>query len=203
MLRAAAADGTPGQMNIADAVEMIRDAVGVSAGVWADLGAGTGTFTRALTEVLGAGSTVYAVDGDARAVRALRELASSNSGNVLVTAVHADFKRPLELPGLVREDAQLDGVLLANALHFIPDPERVLSGLVKQLRPGGRVIVVEYDRRAASRWVPYPIPASRWLQLAELAGLAEPTITATRPSSYSGILYTGTATRPVARFRTH
>jgi len=72
-----------------------------------------------------------------------------------------------------------------------------LSELVKQLRPGGRVIVVEYDRRAASQWVPYPIPASRWLQLAESAGLMEPTITATRPSSYSGILYTGAATRPL------
>jgi SAM-dependent methyltransferase len=184
-------------MNTADAVEMIRDAVGVSAGVWADLGAGTGTFTRALTEVLGAGSTVYAVDADARAVRALRELASSSSGNVLVTAVHADFTRPLELPGLVRGRAQLDGILLANALHFVRDAERVLCELVRQLRPGGRVVVVEYDRRAASRWVPYPIPASLWPRLAESAGLTEPAITATRPSSYAGILYTGVATRPI------
>ena len=185
-------------MNISDAIEMIRDAVGVSAGVWADLGAGTGTFTRALTEVLGAGSTVYAVDGNARAVRALRQLSSSSSGRVLVTAVNADFTRPLELPGLVGARAQLDGILLANALHFVRDAEGVLSGLVKQLRPGGRVIVVEYDRREASQWVPYPIPASRWPQLAESAGLTEPTITATRPSSYSGILYTGAATRPIA-----
>jgi len=184
-------------MNSSDAIEMIRDAVGISAGVWADLGAGTGTFTRALTELLGAGSTVYAVDANARAVRALREIASSSAGQVLVTAVHADFTQPLELPGLVRAHAQLDGILLANALHFVPDAERVLSGLVKQLRPGGHMIVVEYDRRAASRWVPYPIPASRWLQLAGSAGLAEPTITATRPSSYSGILYTGAATRPI------
>jgi SAM-dependent methyltransferase len=185
-------------MNNSDAIEMIRDAVGVSAGVWADLGAGTGTFTRALTEVLGAGSTVYAVDGNAKAVRALRELSSSSSGNVPVTVVNADFTRPLELPGLVRGGAQLDGVLLANALHFVRDAEGVLSGWVKQLRPGGRVIVVEYDRRAASQWVPYPIPASRWLQLAESAGLTAPTITATRPSSYSGMLYTGAATRPIA-----
>src|SRR5690242_17364294 len=99
-------------MNDADAIEMIRDAVGVSAGVWADLGAGTGTFTRALTELLGAGSTVYAVDDDGRAVRALRELSASSSGDVRVTAVHADFTRPLELPGLAREGAQLDGILL-------------------------------------------------------------------------------------------
>ena len=192
-------------MNLSEAIEMIRDAVGVSAGVWADLGAGTGTFTRALTAVLGAGSTVYAVDADARAVRALRELASSTSSSVRVIAVHADFTRPLELPGLVRGDrgpgshlahAQLDGILLANALHFVRDAEGVLAGLVQQLRPGGRMVVVEYDRRGPSRWVPYPIPASRWPQLAASAGLTEPRITATRPSSYAGILYTGVATRP-------
>ena len=184
-------------MHIADAIEMIREAVGVSAGVWADLGAGTGTFTRALAELLGVGSTVYAVDDDARAVRALRELSSSKSDDVLVIAVKADFTQPLELPGLPRADAQLDGILLANALHFVRDAEGVLARLVKQLRPGGRVIVVEYDGREASQWVPYPIPAWRWPHLAESAGLTAPTITATRPSSYSGILYAGAATRPL------
>ena len=182
-------------MNDSDAIELIRDAVGGRAGVWADLGAGTGTFTRALAAVLGAGSTVFAVDDDARAVRALRELSVSTSGDVQVIAVNADFTQPLALPGLVRGRAQLDGILLANALHFVRDPERVLSRLVEQLRPDGRAIVVEYDRRQASQWVPFPIPASRWPRLAESAGLAWPAITATRPSSYSGVLYTAVATR--------
>jgi SAM-dependent methyltransferase len=182
-------------MKHSDAIELIRDAVGGRGGVWADFGAGTGTFTRALSAVLGAGSTVFAVDDDARAVRALRALSSSTSGNARVIAVHADFTQPLVLPGLVRGQAQLDGVLLANALHFVRDPERVLARLVEQLRPGGRAIVVEYDRREASQWVPFPIPASRWPRLAESAGLAEPAITATRPSSYSGVLYTGVATQ--------
>jgi SAM-dependent methyltransferase len=183
-------------MNDSDAIELIRDAVGGRGGVWADLGAGTGTFTRALSAVLGAGSTVFAVDDDTRAVRALRELSSSPSDDARVIAVNADFTEPLALPGLVRGRAQLDGILLANALHFVRDPERVLSRLVEHLRPGGRAIVVEYDRRKASQWVPFPLPASRWPRLAESAGLAEATITATRPSSYSGILYTAVATRP-------
>jgi SAM-dependent methyltransferase len=182
-------------MKHADAIELIRDAVDARGGVWADLGAGAGTFTRALSAVLGAGSTVFAVDDDARAVRALRELSTSASGGARVIAVKADFSQPLVLPGLVRGQAQLDGILLANALHFVRDPQRVLSMLVEQLRPGGRAIVVEYDRREASKWVPFPIPASRRPRLAESAGLAEPAITATRPSSYSGVLYTGVATR--------
>lgn len=183
-------------MKISDAVELIRDAVGGGVGVWADLGAGTGTFTRALSNVLGAGSTIYAIDEDPSAVRALRELETRRSSNdVQVIAVNADFTRPLELPRSARGQVQLDGILLANALHFAPDAERVLSALVQRLRPGGRVVVVEYDRRAASQWVPFPIPASRWPRLAEAAGLTSPTITATRPSSYAGILYAGVATR--------
>jgi hypothetical protein len=141
-------------MEIRDAVLLIRDAVGGRSGIWADLGAGTGTFTQALMEVLGAGSIVYAIDEDA-------------------------------------------GATLANALHFVRDAEQVLSMLVEHVRPGGRVIVVEYDRRGASRWVPYPIPATRWPLLAESAGLTDPAITATRPSSYSGTLYTGVASRVV------
>jgi len=184
-------------MDINDAIDLIRDAVDGRSGLWADLGAGTGTFTRALTEVLGPGSTVYAVDDNASAVRALRDLSAPGTSDARVIAMKADFTRPLEFPGLEDGRTQLDGILLANALHFVRDAERVLSRLVEDVRPGGRVIVVEYDRREASRWVPYPIPASRWPRLAESAGLAEPTITATRPSSYSGTLYTGVATRAV------
>ena len=184
-------------MKIVDAVEMIRDAVGGGAGVWADLGAGTGTFTRALTKVLDAGSTVYAVDDDARAVHALRELSSAKAGEVRVIAVKADFTRSLDLHRAGQGRAQLDGILLANALHFVRDAEGVLSGLAQHLRPGGRVVVVEYDRREASQWVPFPIPATRWPALATAAGLTDPSITATRPSSYSGILYTGAARRAV------
>ena len=186
-------------MQIVEAVELIRDAVGDGAGVWADLGAGTGTFTQALTKVLAAGSTVYAVDEDARAVRALRELSSAKANSVRVIALKADFTQPLDLHGEGQGEGQLDGILLANALHFVRDAEGALSRLVQHLRPGGRVVVVEYDRREASQWVPFPIPAARWPELAASAGLAEPRITATRPSSYAGILYTGVATRVADR----
>jgi SAM-dependent methyltransferase len=182
-------------MKIVEAVELIRDAVGNGSGVWADLGAGTGTFTQALTRVLDAASTVYAIDVDPRAVRALRELSSTKADHVRVIAVKADFTRPLELCAEGQGSAQLDGILLANALHFVRDAERVLSGLAQQLRPGGRAVVVEYDRREASQWVPFPISAARWPGLAASAGLADPRITATRPSSFAGILYTGVATR--------
>lgn len=180
-------------MELRDAVELLRDAVGNSSGVWADLGAGTGTFTRALARTLGTASTVYAVDDDANAVRALRSLAPAPD-EARIIPVEADFTRPLELPGLA--SGLLDGILLANALHFVRDAEGVLTRLASNVRHCGRVILVEYDRRGAGRWVPHPIAASRWPALATSAGLADPAITATRPSMYSGNLYVAVATKP-------
>jgi ubiquinone/menaquinone biosynthesis C-methylase UbiE len=179
-------------MEIQEAVDLLRDAVGESSGVWADLGAGTGTFTLALAELLAAGSTIYAVDRDESAVRALGELRAL--GGIRVVPVGGDFTRPLELPGLGR--APLDGILLANALHFVRDATGVLTQLARTVRAGGRVVVVEYDQRRASPWVPHPISAARWPSLAAASGLIDATITATRPSMYSGILYVGVATRP-------
>jgi ubiquinone/menaquinone biosynthesis C-methylase UbiE len=178
-------------MEIHDAIELLRGAVGASRGVWADLGAGTGTFTRALAALLGPDSTIYAVDDDVSAVRALRTLPSTQA--VRLVPVKADFTSSLVLPGM--DDALLDGILLANALHFVRDAQGVLRELVERLRGGGRVVVVEYDRREASRWVPYPIPASRWPEVAAEAGLGGAMITATRPSAYQGVLYIGTATK--------
>jgi SAM-dependent methyltransferase len=178
-------------MEIHDAIELLRDAVGDADGVWADLGAGTGTFTRALAALLGPGSTIYAVDDDAAAVRALRGLPSTP--DVRVVAVKGDFTKPLELPAA--GEAVLDGILLANALHFVGDAPNVLGELAERLRPGGRVVIVEYDRRAASRWVPHPISASHWPELADAAGLHDARVTARRPSAYQGILYVGSATK--------
>ena len=59
--------------------------------LWADLGAGTGTFTLALAELLGAGSTIYAVDADANAIHALGELPAV--GETRIVPVKADFTR--------------------------------------------------------------------------------------------------------------
>jgi len=177
-------------VNTDEAVALIEDAVGERGGVWADLGAGEGTFTRALVELLGPNSRVYAVDQDPAAVAALARWSKSAPG---VVPVEADFSRPFSLPHM--EDTPLDGILLANALHFVRDAQAVLARLVTLLRPGGRVVLVEYDRRASSRWVPYPIPITRLPALASAAGLSTLKVTATRPSEYQGILYTAAADR--------
>ena len=178
-------------MNPSEAVALIRDAVPRPGGTWADLGAGDGAFTRALAELLGPGSRIYAVDRDRRALGALRRWAATDAANVI--PVLADFSGPFELPGL--GGTPLDGMLLANALHFVGDAGLLLGRLVQRLRPGGRLVLVEYDRRRGNPWVPHPIPAARLPELAASAGLSTPIITATSPSAFGGSLYAAAADR--------
>ena len=174
-------------MNERDAAELIIDAVGEAGSHWADIGAGSGTFTRALRSLLPSENLIYALDNDPEAIEQLQALGDG------VVAVEADFTRDFALPG---DAPPLDGMLLANALHFVRDAAAVLHRLAQLVRPGGRVVIVEYDRRAANPWVPYPIRSDTWPGLARAAGLTNARITARAPSRYAGELYVGAADRP-------
>lgn len=178
-------------MNHSEAVELLRPAMPGPGGTWADMGAGEGIFTRALAELVGPNGRVYAVDNDASAVSALRAWSTTTQGRV--TPVQADFARSFDAPesGTVR----LRGMLFANSLHFVRDAEIVLARLTAWLEPAGRVVIIEYDRRAPSRWVPFPISMARLPALLESAGLSPPTIVATRPSRYGGDMYVAVAER--------
>ena len=85
-------------VNTRDAVALIAGAVGEPGGTWADLGAGTGTFTRALAELLGATSRIYAVDRDPADIDALKRWSVREAPNVI--PVEADFTRALNFPQL-------------------------------------------------------------------------------------------------------
>jgi len=167
-----------------EAAALIRDAVTDVGGTWADLGAGAGTFTRALASLVGPSGTVYAVDRDAGELRQLAREAARAPGAAPIRTVVADFTERLDLP-------RLDGALLANSLHFVPYEAqgRVLTQVAALLGERGSLVVVEYERRAASRWVPYPISFASLGALVREAGLGEPVRLATRPSRYSGSIY--------------
>ena len=180
-------------MDDADATALIAAAVPAGRGpaTWADFGAGEGTFTRALWELLGPGSRIYAVDRSAGALAALKRWTAAAGAEVVT--IQADFTETMGLSGIA--ERTLDGILLANSLHFVADGDRVLRRLVDLIRPGGRVVLVEYERRAPSRWVPYPVSPERFAGLAEGAGLAAPAVVATRPSAFGGTLYAAVAVR--------
>jgi SAM-dependent methyltransferase len=150
--------------------------------LWADLGCGSGAFTLALADLLGGRATVHAVDRDATALRRLASFAGAHAAEVIVH--EADFTEPLKLPSL-------DGVLMANALHFVARRRQqgLLERLREMLRPGGSLVVVEYDLSRGNPWVPHPVPAERWPALARGAGLQAARVAAHVPSSYWGRVY--------------
>lgn len=180
-------------MKVNEASSLLAHAVPADpGGTWADLGAGDGTFTLALARLLGPDARVFAVDRDQQALGELERRAVTDGTLSRITTVNADFTVPFEPPGARK--LRLDGMLFANSLHFVQHADVVLNRLVQWLRPGARVVFVEYDRRPASRWVPYPIDAERLPVICAAAGLTIPVVTATRPSDYGGKLYVAFAT---------
>ena len=173
-------------MNGRDALDLLRAAIPAADGeVWADLGAGTGVFTRALATLVGPAGHVFAVDEDDRSLAAIRAWAAPT-----VTVLRADVTGPLPLP-------PLDGVVMANVLHFVPDAEAVLPRVAALLKPGGRLVLMEYEGRRPGPWTPYPVSAARFRDLAASAGLGTPHVAATRPSRYGGHIYAAVAVRAV------
>jgi SAM-dependent methyltransferase len=171
-------------------VTLIRGGVLQTGGVWADLGAGTGNFTWALRDLLGPQATIYALDRDRRAIeRQHTAISQADKPGATIVPLQADFTRALDLP-------PLDGVLMANALHFVRDQATTLALITSNLRPGGRLLVVEYELAAPLAWVPFPVPFERFKALAAQAGLANPGLVGTRRSPSSGVeMYAGVATR--------
>jgi ubiquinone/menaquinone biosynthesis C-methylase UbiE len=177
-------------MDHADHVALLKNGVPGPGGTWADLGAGGGAFTLALAELLGPDAAIVAVDRNGRALRRLEQAMAARFPAVSLRCVAGDFTRPLGLP-------PLDGAVMANALHFVArgEQEAALRRVRGLLRPGGRLIVVEYNTDRGNLWVPHPLTFAAWERLAARAGFAETALLATRPSSFLGEFYAGLAVR--------
>lgn len=178
-------------MRISDAEDLIGGGVRSPGGTWADLGAGTGTFTLALAKLLGEGGTVHAVDVSRTALSELARRARDLTRVSIVPAA-GDFTEPLPL-------TDLDGVVMANSLHFVEHHEqaRVVESVSGYLRAGGSLVLVEYDQSVGNPWVPYPVPPARFAELAREAGLSESVEIGRRRSRYGPRqMYAAVAVRP-------
>lgn len=161
---------------------------GDESGLWADVGCGDGIFSFLLCEMLAPGSHVYAVDRDRMALERVTQRKGTLSLACELTTLHADFTRPLRLP-------LLDGILLANALHFVADKPPVLAALAGLLKPGGKLVLVEYNTRQGNSAVPFPIHESDFGALATAAGLGDAQIVTRVPSTFLGEMFTGVAVK--------
>lgn len=168
-------------MNHDDHVTLIEKGV-PQGGIWADLGSGRGAFTLALAQCLGTESKIISVDIDRRALDVQKTRFAAEFPDNEVEFLVADFTKKLDLPAL-------DGILMANALHFVQDKAPVVRQIRGLLKAGGRLVLVEYDTDDATTYVPYPLSYDTWSKLATDCGFAHTMKLASRPSSNMGHIY--------------
>jgi hypothetical protein len=84
---------------------------------------------------------------------------------------------------------------MANSLHFERDKLAVLRLVGSQLRPAGRLVLVEYDTDHGNPWVPFPLSYRSWARLAEEAGFRDTRRLASVPSRFLGSIYSALSVR--------
>ena len=178
-------------MDHADHVALIRGGVEGAGNRWLELGAGRGAFTLALADLLGRDADITATDRDVPALRALSTELRRRYPDVPVVTGELDFRKPLPT-----DREPYDGILAANALHFAPDVPRIVAALHPLLRPGGRLVVVEYDADHGNPWVPYPFSFETWRRRAGEAGYEDTRLLHRVPSRFLGGIYGAVSTGP-------
>jgi len=169
-------------MNHDDHVALLRGGIEAIRGVWADFGSGTGAFTLALADLIGPTGVIYSIEQDRSA---LAQQERSMLGRFPGSIVHyrpANFTRSIDLPAL-------DGIVMANALHFQRRPQPIVQLLKSYLRPQGRFILIEYNLEEGNSAVPYPVSYRMWDELAHQCGFTQTRLLMTRPSRFLKEIY--------------
>lgn len=128
-----------------------------------DLGAGVGYFTWRLAEQVGDSGRVIAVDVQQGMLDRLRQnLQDRNITNVeVVLGEPGDPHLPV---------GQVDLVLLVDVYHELAQPEDIMEQVRRSLKPGGRVVVIEYRKEDPN----IPLPPVRKMTAAEVRSELEP-----------------------------
>src|SRR6185437_6075001 len=168
-------------MTLQEAITLIRDKniISDSKNVWADLGCGSGLFTYALAGLLHGESTIYAIDKIISSFKITFFFTK-----VTIKTVEMDFEKenfPFK---------DLDGILMANSLHFVKDKKSFFENIKSSLNNNGCFLIVEYNTEVPNPWVPYPINFSSLKRLLNNAGYSFVTKINERPSAFNkGNLY--------------
>jgi 2-polyprenyl-3-methyl-5-hydroxy-6-metoxy-1,4-benzoquinol methylase len=165
-------------MEFETAVKLIRKGVASSESPqhWVDLGAGEGLFTRALGSLLVLNSSILAIDSNHSSLQSIRW----DNRQVTLELLVSDFTK-------LTLHQKYDGIMMAHALHYVKDPKTFLINLKTHLSPAGRLIIVEYERRKANSWVPYPIDFENLKVIGEQAGFSSVTRLEETPSLYDSV----------------
>ncbi|MFO0806193.1 MAG: methyltransferase domain-containing protein [Gemmataceae bacterium] len=120
--------------------EKVVKACGLKPGlVVADIGAGTGLYTRLFAKAVGADGQVFAVDIAPRFLEHIQKT-SRDAGLKNVTPVLCNFDS-VDLPANA-----VDVAFLCDTYHHFEFPEKTMLSLHRAIKPGGRLIVIDFQR---------------------------------------------------------
>lgn len=114
----------------------------------ADVGAGTGLFTRLFAQAVGPKGQVYAVDIAPNFLEHIQKTSrAAKLTNVTPVLCNQDS---VDLP-----PNSVDVVFTSDTYHHFEFPQRTLASIHRALKPGGRLIIVDFIRIAgeSSDWV--------------------------------------------------
>ena len=103
----------------------------------AEIGAGTGFFSRRLAKAVGPAGKVYAVDIQPEMLDLLKKYAAKEGITNIIPVLGTETDPKLPAHGI-------DRILLADVYHELQKPEAMLARIRDSLAPGGTVTLVEY-----------------------------------------------------------
>ncbi len=124
-------------------------ATGVKAGmVVADIGAGTGLFTRLFSTRVGASGKVYAVDISAAFVHNITRISRAQGQTNVTGVVNSQT-------GVGLAPQSLDLAFICDTYHHFDYPAAMMQSIRAALKPGGSVVVIDFRRipGLSSPWV--------------------------------------------------
>jgi ubiquinone/menaquinone biosynthesis C-methylase UbiE len=105
----------------------------------ADVGAGTGFYSRLFASAVGEDGWVYAVDIAPQFLEHINRQSLKDGITNLTTVLCSD--RSVRLPG-----DSVDVVFTCDTYHHFEYPQSTLASLHRALKPGGSLIVVDFER---------------------------------------------------------
>ncbi|MGH3761479.1 class I SAM-dependent methyltransferase [Actinophytocola sp.] len=127
---------------LAPATRTILGLAGVAPGMRVlDLGTGAGDVAFEVAALVGPTGSVVGVDQSVRALR-FAAVRAEQRGLTNVSFIHDDLHT-------VRIEDEFDAVVGRLILLYTPDPAAILRRLVRFVRPGGIVVMMEYEMHAA------------------------------------------------------
>ena len=120
--------------------ERVLDACGIKAGMSvADVGAGTGFYSRLFARSVGETGWVYAVDISPRFLEHInRKSQEDGVGNVTSVLCSDDSAN---LP-----PNSIDVAFICDTYHHFEHPESTLASIYRAVKPGGMLVLVDFER---------------------------------------------------------